>query len=266
MVKTEIHIIGLGNLGSAFLEGFTSFDENYLIKVYELNNDVLEIYKNKYPEYKYHTNLDEVKSGVLILCVKPQTINNIFDQIKDTIHEDVLICSPIAGLDIDHISKSINNKIIRIMPNLLIRNNKGFIPYSKNYDDDYLDFIQLTLNNLGDTKEFSEKYFPVITALSGSGPAWFFALSNELVKAGNKLGLSNQESELLVNKIINGLPDLISSGDRFPELIKKVKSPKGTTEAGLNSLQNDSFDTIILDAIEKATQRSIELSKELKSE
>ena len=152
------------------------------------------------------------------------------------------------------------------MPNLLIRNNKGFIPYSKNYDDDYLDFIQLTLNNLGDTKEFSEKYFPVITALSGSGPAWFFALSNELVKAGNKLGLSNQESELLVNKIINGLPDLIASGDRFPELIKKVKSPKGTTEAGLNSLQNDSFDTIILDAIEKATQRSIELSKELKSE
>ena len=86
------------------------------------------------------------------------------------------------------------------------------------------------------------------------------------MKAGNKLGLSNQESELLVNKIINGLPDLIASGDRFPELIKKVKSPKGTTEAGLNSLQNDSFDTIILDAIQKATQRSIELSKELKSE
>ena len=116
------------------------------------------------------------------------------------------------------------------------------------------------------TKEFSEKYFPVITALSGSGPAWFFLLSNELINAGNKLGLSNQESEILVNEIIKGLPELISDDVTYPDLISKVKSPKGTTEAGLNSLKNDSFDTIILNAIEKATQRSIELSKELKSE
>ena len=85
------------------------------------------------------------------------------------------------------------------MPNLLIRNNKGFIPYSKNYENDYLDFIQSTLNHLGRTKEFSEQYFPVITALSGSGPAWFFLLSNELINAGNKLGLSNQESEILAS-------------------------------------------------------------------
>jgi len=266
MEKTDIHIIGLGNLGSAFLEGLMTSNKNHSIKVYELNNHVLENYQNKYPENDYFNNFDEFKSGALILCVKPQSINEIFDQIKDKIHEDVLICSPIAGLEIDHIEKSINNKIIRIMPNLLIRNNKGFIPYSKNYENDYLDFIQSTLNQLGMTKEFPEKYFPVITAISGSGPAWFFMLSNELIKAGNKLGLSNQESEILVNEIIKGLPELISDDVTFPELISKVKSPKGTTEAGLNSLKNNSFDTIIFNAIEKSTQRSIELSKELKSE
>jgi len=266
MEKTDIHIIGLGNLGSAFLEGLMNADKAHSIKVYELNSDLLEIYKKKYPENDYFNSFDEFKSGVLILCVKPQSINEIFEQIKDKIHDGVLICSPIAGLEIEYIEKLISNKIIRIMPNLLIRNNNGFIPYSKNYENDYLDFIQSTLNNLGRTKEFSEQYFPVITALSGSGPAWFFMLSNELIKAGIKLGLSNHESEILVNEIIKGLPEFISDDITYSDLISNVKSPKGTTEAGLNSLINDSFDTIILNAIEKATQRSIELSKELKSE
>jgi len=266
MEKTDIHIIGLGNLGSAFLEGLINADKAHSIKVYELNSDVLEIYKKKYPENDYFNSFDEFKTGVLILCVKPQSINEIFEQIKDKIHDGVLICSPIAGLEIEYIEKLISNKIIRIMPNLLIRNNNGFIPYSKNYENDYLDFIQSTLNNLGRTKEFSEQYFPVITALSGSGPAWFFMLSNELIKAGIKLGLSNHESEILVNEIIKGLPEFISDDVTYSDLISNVKSPKGTTEAGLNSLINDSFDTIILNAIEKATQRSIELSKELKSE
>ncbi len=80
------------------------------------------------------------------------------------------------------------------------------------------------------------------------------------------MGLSNPESEILFNEIIKGLPEFIFDDVAFPDLISKVKSPKGTTEAGLNSLEKDSFDTIILNAIEKATQRSIELSKELKSE
>lgn len=266
MEKNDIHIIGLGNLGSAFLEGLMTSNTEHSIKVYELNTDVLETYEKKYPKNKYFNSFVEFKSGVLILCVKPQSINEIFNQIKDRIHDDVLICSPIAGLEIDHIEKSISNKIIRIMPNLLISNNKGFIPYAKNYENDYLGFIKSTLNYLGRTKEFSEQYFPVITALSGSGPAWFFMLSNELVQAGNKLGLSNQESEILVSEIIKGLPDFISDDVTFLDLISMVKSPKGTTEAGLNSLNNDFFDTIIFNAIEKATQRSIELSKELNSE
>ena len=114
MEKTDIHIVGLGNLGSAFLEGLMSSNKNYSIKAYELNNDILKLYQNKYPENDYFDNFHEFKSGVLILCVKPQSINKILNLIKDRIHEDVLICSPIAGLEIDHISKVIKNKIIRI--------------------------------------------------------------------------------------------------------------------------------------------------------
>ncbi len=72
--------------------------------------------------------------------------------------------------------------------------------------------------------------------------------------------------EELVKELIKALPNLINTEDSFGELVNKVKSPKGTTEAGLDSLNDDSFDTIIFNAIQQATNRSIEISAELKNE
>ena len=72
--------------------------------------------------------------------------------------------------------------------------------------------------------------------------------------------------EELVKELIKALPNLINTEDSFVELVNKVKSPKGTTEAGLDSLNDASFDTIIFNAIQQATNRSIEISAELKNE
>jgi pyrroline-5-carboxylate reductase len=74
------------------------------------------------------------------------------------------------------------------------------------------------------------------------------------------------DAEELVKELIKALPNLINTEDSFGELVNKVKSPKGTTEAGLDSLNDDSFDTIIFNAIQKSTNRSIEISAELKNE
>ena len=108
--------------------------------------------------------------------------------------------------------------------------------------------------------------FAIVTALSGSGPAWFYELSNQLVNAGTKLGLSLKDSELIVQELLKALPSLVHEDETFENLVNKVMSPGGTTEAGLNSLNNASFDTIIFEAIQKATQRSTEISKELNNE
>jgi pyrroline-5-carboxylate reductase len=177
-----------------------------------------------------------------------------------------LLCTPIAGLEIKTIEKYFGNNILRIMPNLLIRDKNGFIPYASNYEGDYLNFIQNILENLGTVKEVDEAMFPIVTALSGSGPAWFYELSNQLVNSGTELGLSLEDSELIIKELVKALPALVDEDATFKDLVNKVKSPGGTTEAGLNSLNDDSFDTIILDAIRKATQRSTEISKELTNE
>ena len=71
---------------------------------------------------------------------------------------------------------------------------------------------------------------------------------------------------MCIRDSVKALPIIVGEDDTFKGLVNKIKSPGGTTEAGLNSLNNDSFDTIILNAIRKATQRSTEISKELTDE
>jgi len=264
MKKIDINILGLGNLGTAFFEGLQS-NNNLKLHLYEENEQVKNNISKSYG-VEVASHIDSLDSGVLILCIKPQSINNFFDSFSKNISKDILICSPVAGLEIETIYQYVENRIIRIMPNLLIRKNNGFIPYVKNYDDDYLGFIEIALSSLGTTKEFDEQLFPLVTALSGSGPAWYYELSRQLTNSATQLGMNEDEAEELVKELIKALPNLINTEDSFAELVNKVKSPKGTTEAGLDSLNDDSFDTIIFNAIQQATNRSIEISAELKNE
>ena len=264
MKKIDINILGLGNLGTAFFEGLRS-NNNINLRLYEENEEIRNNLVKLY-DVEVAPHIDILDSGVLILCIKPQNINNFLESFSKNISEDILICSPVAGLEIETIQQYVQNKVIRIMPNLLIRKNNGFIPFVKNYDDDHLDFIEITLSSLGLTKEFTEQLFPLITAISGSGPAWYYELSRQLAASATQLGLNKDDAEKLIKELINALPNLINPEDSFDELVNKVKSPKGTTEAGLDSLNNDSFDTIIFNAIQQATNRSIEISAELKNE
>ena len=265
MEKMDIHIVGLGNLGSAFLKGLKGLNVNTNIYLYDSSKDVKQSIEKNF-SLTVDDSLSEITQGVLLLCIKPQSINKFFDDYKKNIAKDVLICTPVAGLEIKTIEKYLRNNILRIMPNLLIQDKTGFIPFSSNYEGDYLSFIKNILGNLGNVKEIDESMFPVITALSGSGPAWFYELSNQLVNSGTELGLRPEDSELIVKELVKALPSLIHDDETFKNLVNKVKSPGGTTEAGLNSLKDASFDKIIFEAIQEATQRSTQISIELSDE
>ena len=262
--KIDISILGLGNLGTAFFEGLRS-NNSVNLNLYEENEETRRSLLKSY-DVEVFPNFKIIDSGILILCIKPQNIKNFFESFSSQISENTLICSPVAGLEIETINQYVKNRIIRIMPNLLIRDNNGLIPFVKNYDGDYLNFIDVALSSLGNTEEFEEELFALITAISGSGPAWFYELSNQLVNSATKLGMNEKDATKLIKGLIKALPNLINEEETFDELVNKVKSPKGTTEAGLNSLNVDYFDKIIFNAIQQATNRSIEISTELKNE
>ncbi len=261
MTDINLHIIGLGNLGQSFLNGFNNTDHGFNIYLYEENSQVVN---NLNTTYEIQESINEIDDGVVLLCIKPNDLNSFINLTKSKISSGVLIASPIAGTTISHYENNFENKIIRLMPNLSISNNSGFIPFAKNYEEDYLGFIS-KLNLLGETHEYSEDLFDIITAIFGSGPAWYFELSSKITDSAVNLGMKKEDAKLIVQKLMLSLPSLVGNND-FDQVVNNIKSPNGTTEAGLNSLANDSFDKVIFNAIESAVNRSIEISKDTDDE
>lgn len=259
----DLHIVGLGNLGSAFLKGITNLDHNLTFHLYEKDPKIIDSINTEFG-INPKIELEDIESGVLVLCIKPKDFNNFIETNKKKISENVLICTVLAGVETSHISKFLNNKIIRLMPNLSIKDNNGFIPYTKNYKEDYLSFVEM-LSGLGIISEYEEELFHVITAIYGSGPAWYIELSSKIEEAAIKLGLSKNDSNKIIRELLKSLPAFVSD-EEFNDTVEKIKSPNGTTEAGLDSLMADSFDKIIFNAINSATERSIQISKEIKDE
>ena len=261
MTDINLHIIGLGNLGQSFLNGFNNIDHGFNIYLYEENSQVVN---NLNTTYEIQESINEIDDGVVLLCIKPNDLNSFINLTKSKISSGVLIASPIAGTTISHYENNFENKIIRLMPNLSISNNSGFIPFAKNYEEDYLGFIS-KLNLLGETHEYSEDLFDIITAIFGSGPAWYFELSSKITDSAVNLVMKKDDAKLIVQKLMLSLPSLVGNND-FDQVVNNIKSPNGTTEAGLNSLANDSFDKVIFNAIESAVNRSIEISKDTDDE
>ena len=258
MTDINIHIVGIGNLGMSFLEGFKSLKDGTSFYLYENNKEII---KNLESSYSVTTDIDQIDNGVLLLCIKPNNLNEFINVNKSKISDQVLIATPLAGVSINHFENHFKNKVLRLMPNLAIKNNSGFIPYAKNYDEDYLYFIE-KLNHLGQTNEYPEDLFDIITAIFGSGPAWYFELSSKITDAASKLGMKTDDAKFIVEQLILSLPSFIGEQE-FNEIVNNIKSPNGTTEAGINSLNDNSFDKIIYDAIEAAVKRSIKISKEI---
>ena len=259
MVNLDMHIVGVGNLGSSLATGLNNINEDFNVYLYDQNPEFSPM-----NNYEIKKEINFINDGVLILCIKPKDIKQFISSYSDKISDNVLICSVLAGVEVKYFEKHFNNKILRLMPNLSIKKNTGFIPYTKNYEDDYLSFLKI-LNGLGSISEYDEELFHVITSIYGSGPAWYLELSAKIVEAGQKLGLEKTEANRIVKELVNSLPAFISD-EEFMTTVDKIKSPNGTTEAGLNSLEIDSFDKIIENAINSATNRSKEISQEMNND
>ncbi len=259
MVNLDIHIVGVGNLGSSLSNGLNNLKNDLNIYLYDQNPESSPLKKSH-----IMSEINDINEGVLILCIKPKDVEQFVSLNSHKISENVLICTVLAGVEMAYFQKHFNNKIIRLMPNLSIKENNGFIPYTKNYQEDYLSFLEV-LGGLGTIAEYDESLFHIITSIFGSGPAWYLELSSKIVEAAERLGLEKSEANKIIKELVRSLPSFLSD-DEFSSTVDKIKSPNGTTEAGLNSLVEDSFDKIIYNAIESATNKSQQISKEINND
>ncbi len=199
---------------------------------------------------------------VIILAVKPQNIEDVFSGLSSCL-KNKLIISIIAGCTLNTLSVLAQSKrIIRVMPNTPAMVGEGATVFTCGTGITPSDKSLVTkiFNTVGIVKELPEKYLDVVTAVSGSGPAYVFEFIQSWVDAAAANDLDPELSLELILQTISGAVKMIDQNMGTPDELRiAVTSPKGTTEAGLNVLKKHHFRQIILDVISNAKQRSAEL-------
>jgi len=205
------------------------------------------------------------KCPTVILAVKPQVMADVLTAAGSSIGVSHLIITIAAGLPIstyETVLKRKDLRIIRVMPNTpaLVLEAASALCCNANVTADDLQKASAIFNAVGTAVVLDERYLDAVTGLSGSGPAYVFTFIEALTDAGVKAGLARDVAETLAVQTVLGSAKLMLAGKEHPAVLRsKVTSPGGTTIAGLHILEKSGFRGTIMDAVEAATNRSMEL-------
>lgn len=254
-------------MGYAIAKGITKngiINKKNII-IIEKNKERVDLLKKE--KYKVFNAFGENKNlQAAIIAVKPGDITQTLNELKNIISKKLLIISIAAGVTIKKLSNLLNNTqpIARVMPNTPAQIGEGMsvITFNKYVSKSQRDLTDKIFNSLGKVLELNEDSFDLVTAISGSGPAYFCYLIECLINTAKKLGMKNKTVEELVLQTGFGTLKLLESGNINAETLRRnVTSPGGTTEAALKVLYKNQFDDIVFNAIKAAKDRCKELSK-----
>lgn len=267
---SKIGFIGAGNMAQALINGIIqagSFQPQDII-ISDIDGDrITELFK-KYGVTGASNNSAVVqKADIIVLSVKPQVIASVLDEIKDSVRKDSVVISIAAGITVDTIAKALGDiEIIRVMPNTPSLVSEGMSGlFSPNASKVTMRKALDIFEGIGKAVIVDkEQLIDAVTAVSGSGPAYFFLLIEEMIKSAQKLGLPVDIATELVLQTAKGASILAEiaqkNGESAEELRRKVTSPGGTTEAAVNTFKNGSIDNLVQNALTAAYDRSRELS------
>jgi pyrroline-5-carboxylate reductase len=201
---------------------------------------------------------------LVILAVKPQQLDEVFHELQLEVHKDHLVISIAAGKTVASLQAGFPEaRIIRVMPNMGALVGHGMTALCKGRTASDTDVRTATkiLSCSGKVLEIPEAAFDAVTALSGSGPAFFAFFMDAMIAAGMAEGLSQDQALEMAQQTMLGTAHVISERGISPrELITSVASAKGTTAAGLDVMEPSDLNAIVRDTLAAAARRSKELS------
>ncbi|MDA1109431.1 MAG: pyrroline-5-carboxylate reductase [Nitrospinae bacterium] len=269
----KLGFIGGGNMAEAMIKGLISagFVDAKSIFVSDVVPNRLEFLHS---EYKVKTTSDNrelvEKSDILILAVKPQVVQKVLENVRDLIDAKKLLVSIAAGVPITTILAVLKSgqdrkyNVVRTMPNTPALVQEGVTAIAAGEDVSKVD-IQIAhrlFEAVGKTVDVDEVHLDAVTGLSGSGPAYIFMIIEALSDAGVKMGLSRDVANILTIQTVLGSAKLAWESKKHPgELKDMVTSPGGTTISGLHTLEAGGLRTTLMNAVQAATKRSIELGR-----
>ena len=205
-------------------------------------------------------------SDVIFLAVKPNYVPQILEEIKTEITPDKLIVSIAAGVSTKKIESIIGkNRVIRVMPNtpaLVLEGMSGVCKGCYANEDDSAFVVQL-LSNIGKCIEVKEEQIDIVTAISGSGPAFFYKVIEDMARAGEKLGLDYDKSLLLASQTALGSAKMVFDRGELTvqNLIDNVATKGGCTFVGVSVMNDENSKQLFFDVINETTKKAHELGK-----
>ena len=267
--ETVIGFIGAGNMAGSIIRGLIGAGKNpESIFVTDIDDQKLQSITAETSVNSTATKKMPSLVDVLILAVKPQVMKSVCQEIinVDTVQ---LIISVAAGIKITQVEQWLNSEaaIVRCMPNTpaLVGEGATGLFANKLVSDHQRTLVQSIMGSVGLTSWMkNEKDMDTVTALSGSGPAYFFLLMEAMQEVAQELGLKKDVAENLICQTAIGASKLIQeSNDSSLILRKKVTSPGGTTERAISVFESGNIRGLVRDALIAARDRSIELSEDL---
>jgi pyrroline-5-carboxylate reductase len=268
-VSETLAILGGGKIGEALLAG--------LLRSGRSADDI--VVAEKHPERAaYLSETHDVRSvpvqaalgaaRTIVLAVKPQDVNALLAEMRPSITAEHVIVSVVAGVPTARIEQALGDvevAVVRCMPNTpaLVAEAITAISAGVHASEADLDLAEALLAPVGRVVRVPESQLDAVTAISGSGPAYFFFLVESMIEAGILLGLPRTlAAELVVQTAVGAAIMLRDSGEHPVQLREAVTSPGGTTIAAIRELEVHGVRAAVIAAIEAAGRRSEELGKQ----
>lgn len=274
MKTNKIGFIGGGNMAASLISGLiASGHAPEQIWVSDINQDTLTALKHDLSVNTSANNEDVINAvDVVVLAVKPQTLSAVAQSIATLIqHKQSLVVSIAAGINQNSLSRWLGAEtaIVRCMPNTpaLVLTGATALHANDKVTAEQCDLAENILRAVGIALWVDdEAELDAVTAVSGSGPAYYFLLMEAMEKAALELGLSQETARLLVQQTALGAAKIALESSESPEqLRKRVTSPGGTTQQAIETFEQGGFTELVSKALLAARDRSIEMSKQMEN-
>ena len=264
----RVAILGAGTIGESLLAGLLSggWREPSEVVVTGRREERIAELRDRYGVPATLSNAEAVVGAALVvIAVKPQDFDVLLGEIGGLLGPEQTVLSVAAAIPTAMIEQRVADgvPVVRAMPNTPATVHEGIagVCAGAHADDDHLTLAEEALSHLGAVVRVPERYMDAVTAVSGSGPAYFALLAEAMIEAGILLGLSREVSTQLVVQTMLGTAKLLRDEGMHPvELRETVTSPGGTTIRAIRELERAGVRAAFLNAIQAAMERSQELA------
>lgn len=271
----KLVFVGAGSMAEAMISGIGAsglLPGEHMWITNKQDTDRLKLLEKRYNVHSTY-DYEELFSGAetVVLAMKPKDAAAALEEIKTFLKDGMLVISVLAGISIEAIEAAAGKSlaVARVMPNTSAAIGKSAtgLAFNEKVTAVQREIVKDLFNTIGLTAIVEESQLDAVTGLSGSGPAYIYYLVEAMEQSASEIGLEKQTAKKLIIQTLLGAAEMLSKSDKDPAQLRfEVTSPGGTTEAGINILEQQGVQSAVITCIKEATAQSQKLGEMLHSE